>query len=186
MTKFKDLKEGEKLSEVQFYSVVKIAGDKAQLLNERGENIVVDSKYVESCLTSASQFTETKKVSRTELADIVIKATNKAITLNFNKVIKEADVKAQIYELYPNKGGKILSEADFKKNVNSILKSALSGDERTMVGFHSGHYDGFGRVHFTDMEVVKDPSKSYDTRSRLFDPRSLNWAIVDGIKYVEK
>jgi hypothetical protein len=33
------------------------------------------------------------------------------------------------------------------------------------------------------MEQTKDASKEYDTRSRLIDPRTIQWAIIRGIKY---
>lgn len=185
-THFTKLKPNEKLSETQYYTVEKISGNKVQLKNDLGENIVVDASYVESCLVSANQFSSEKVMSKTDLTNLFLSSTNVAMTVNYNKQIKEDEVKKQLHGLYPNKGGKILSEADFKKKVNEALSSALVGEERTMIGRHYGSQDEFGRVRFIDMEQPKDETKDYDTRQRLVDPRTLNWMILRGIKYKVK
>ena len=186
MTKFKDLKPGSKLSESQYYSVVKVAGDKVQLENDHQEMIVVDKSYVEKCLTSGDQFERIQNITKTEAANLLLANPYVVMTVNFNKQVKEADVKKQMHELYPNKGGKILSEADFKKNVNTILKSALEGTERSMVGRHWGELNELGRVNFCDMEATKEVGKAHDSRQRQVDPRSINWMIIKGTKYVVK
>ena len=46
--------------------------------------------------------------------------------------------------------------------------------------------NNFGRVDFVDMEIQKDFSLSYDNRFRQVDPRTIEWLIVNGIKYVVK
>lgn len=183
MTEFKNLKEKEKLSETQYYSVVKIAGEKVQLVNDFGENIVVDSKYVDKCLTSASQFERTEAITRTEMAAMFIANAYVVLTVSFNKQVDEKIAKGQLYELYPNKGGKILSEAEYKKNVDTIIKSVISGEERIMVGRHFGELNEFGRVQFVDMEIGRDMEKTYDTRLRQVDPRTINFLILRGTKY---
>ena len=91
-----------------------------------------------------------------------------------------------MYALYPNKGGKILSEAEFKKKIASAVSDALVGEERTMVGRHYGSQDEFGRIRFIDMEEKKDDTKDYDTRQRLVDPRTICWLILRGVKYKVK
>lgn len=186
MTKFSNLKEKDKLSETQYYSVVKIQGDKVQLVNDFQELIVVDQGYVETCLISANQFEETKAITRTEMASLFITSSGIVLTVNFNKQVEEKTAKSQLYELYANKGGKILSEADYKKSVDKIIKSVIVGEERTMIGRHFGSLNEFGRVQFVDMELDKDPAKTYDTRLRQVDPRTINELIVRGVKYTIK
>lgn len=186
MADFKKLTTGTKLSETQYYSVEKIVGDKVQLKNDYNENIVVDSNYVDKCLVASDQFTETKKMSRTDLTNLFLSSTNIALTVNYNKQVKKEDVQNDLFALYPNKGGKILSEADFKKKVKDAVEGMLVGEERTMVGRHYGSQDEFGRVRFIDMNEKKDPAKDYDTRQRLVDPRTLNWLILKGVKYEVK
>lgn len=186
MTDFKKLTTKTKLSETQYYSVAKISGKEVQLVNDFGENIIVDASYVEKCLIASDQVESTQQLTKTDMANLFLANKEVVMTVNFNKQVKEADVKKELVALYPNKGGKILSEAEYTKKVAALLKSALEGEERTMVGRHNGNQDEFGRVHFIDMEIEKDTSKSYDPRQRLVDPRTINWFILKGIKYVKK
>jgi len=186
MTTFSKLTTKTKLSETQFYSVEQIKGNKVQVKNEDGELIVLPSDYVEKCLVSSDEVQTTKTMSRTDLTNLFLSASNVAMTVTYHKKVDEKEVEKQVAALYPNKGGKILSEADFKKKVSALLKSALEGEERTMVGRHYGTQDEFGRVRFIDMEVAKDPAKEYDTRQRLVDTRTITCLILRGIKYCVK
>lgn len=186
MTSFKKLTKTTKLSETQFYTVEQIKGDKVQLKNDLNEMIVVDAAYVEKCLVASDQIDTEKIMSRTDITNLFLSSPNVVLTVNYNKQVKEDDVKKQLHNLYPNKGGKILSEADFKSKVNAALSGALIGEERTMVGRHYGSQDEFGRVRFIDMNETNDPTKEYDTRQRLVDPRTINYAILRGIKYKVK
>lgn len=179
--KFKNLKKGEVLSEQQFYKVEKISGDKVQLKNDNGENIVVDNKYVESCLLSATQHMSEKTVNKTEAAAIFLSQAGVAITVNFNKQVKEADVVKDIMSTYADSAPKV-----FEAAVKKAVKAALVGTERTMVGRHYGDMNELGRVQFIDMEEEKTPGKDYDSRQRQVDPRSINWFISRGVKYIVK
>lgn len=179
--KFKSLKTGEVLSEQQFYKVVKTSGDKVQLKNDNGEMIVVDSNYAEKCLTSANQHTSEKTVNKTEAAAIFLSQAGVAITVNFNKQVKEADVVKEIMSTYEGSAPKV-----FEAAVKKAIKSALTGTERTMVGRHYGDMNELGRVQFIDMEEEKTPGKDYDSRQRQVDPRSINWFISRGVKYTVK
>lgn len=189
MGNFKGLKVGEVLSETQFYKVEKIVGDKVQLKNDEGQNIVVNSDYVDNQLSSSTQFTESKAVTRTEMAELVIASARTAMQLSYNKQVKEADVVAELEKeiatAYNNSTPSQFTVA-VKKAVKASTKKTLQGEERIMTGRHYGTKDDFGRLHFIDMEQDKDASKTYDTRQRLVDPRTLNWAIVSGVKYTIK
>lgn len=172
---------GQKLSESQFYSVVKIVGDKMQLVNDNGENIVITKEYAEKCLNSAHNFSKEEKVTKTDLANLFLSNSRIAMTVCFFKQVKEADVVSEI--VTEVSGAKI---ADIEKAIKKGVKKAIIGEERIMIGRHYGSTDEFGRVHFVDMEVVKDSSKSYDTRMRLVDPRTICWLVVNNIKYILK
>lgn len=186
MTKFKELQVGEKLSETSYYSVVKIVGDKVQLKSDNGTDIVLNQGYVENMVTSASQFHTEAPISRTEMAALFIASSGVALTVNFNTQVKEKDALAAMEAIYPNKGGKMLSEADFKKKAKEILSSVVTGKERTMIGRHYGSINEFGRVSFIDMEVERDVKVEYDSRTRQVDPRTINWMIIRGVKYKTK
>lgn len=177
----KKLVKGEVLSEQQFYRVEVISGDKIQIRNDHGTLITVDAGYVNACLTSASQFTDTKAVSKTEAATVFLASTGVAITVNFNKQVKEADVIKEIMGAYEDSTPKGMETA-----VKKAVKKALGGEERTMTGYYHGAPNEFGRVNFVDMEVAQEKGKDYDTRLRQVDPRTLNWFIVRGVKYTVK
>lgn len=180
---FSNVKKGEVLSETQFYTVKEIKSQSLVLTNDEGQDVEISSSYAEALLTSGLQFSKTVELTRTELTEKVLSSSRIVMSVNFNKQVKESDVKKALHNLYPNKG-KLISHAEFKKNVNKAL--SLKGEERTMVGRHYGSTDGNGRLHFIDMQVEKISGKDYDTRSRLVDPRTLNWAIIDGVKYKVK
>lgn len=180
MTKFKNVRKGDVLSETQFYTVNKVVGNDVELENDLGETIVVNNKYVEACLFS-TQFEKEEKITRTELAQKFLASANVALEVTFTKQVKEADVVKEITEAYSNSTPK-----EFEAKMKKAVKGALNGETRVLRGRHSGSIDDFGRVHVVDMEIVKDGSKSYDVRQRLVDPRTISQLIVKGIKYTEK
>lgn len=178
---FKNLQVGNVLSETQYYKVEKIVGNNVQLGTDDSESIVLDKGYVEKFLTSAHDVEKTEKVSRTEMAEILLSHPRIAITVCYNKQVKEADVVKEIMEAYANTAPK---EAD--KAMKKAVKKALEGEERVMVGRHYGSKDDFGRLHFVDMEQERGTNPTFDGRSRLVDPRTLNWIIANNVKYVIK
>lgn len=183
---FKNITPKTKFSETQFYTVKKITSTGIEVINDSGEEITLSKPYVEQLLVSSDEVNETKTMSRTDLTNLFLVNSNVVMTVTYNKKVDEKEVEKQVAALYPNKGGKILSEANFKKQVSTLLKSALEGEERTMVGRHYGSQDEFGRVRFIDMELTKDPSKDYDTRQRLVDTRTISCLVLRGVKYCVK
>ena len=180
-TEFKKLKVGEVLSETQYYTVEKTAGNKVQLKNDFGESIVVDNGYVEACLTSADQFQKEEKITKTEAAALFIANPYTAISASFNKQVKEADVVKEIMAAYEDATPKAMADA-----VKKAVKKGLQGEERIITGRHTGSQDEFGRINFTDMKLDKGVKPEYDARLRLVDPRTLNWLILKGVKYTVK
>jgi hypothetical protein len=175
MSKFKAMKEGEVLSETQFYTVLKKTSDKVQLQNDAGEKIVVDASYVDSCLVSAAQAEKMVTVSRTEIAEIFKNNPNTAMTVNYNKKVDEKEAVTEI--------AKVAKSA--KSVLEATVKRVLAGEERTIVGRHHGSVTELGRYNFVDMEQKRE-AKTYDTRLRQVDPRTINYLIVGGIKYQVK
>lgn len=189
MTKFKDLKAGEKLSEVQYYSVqsVNTRAKTAMLVTDAGDEIEIDQKYIETNMASSGQFASEKEVTRTEAAALFLASPGIVMTVNYNTQVREKDALTAMEAIYPNKGGKMLSEADYKKKAKEIIASVIIGKERTMIGRHYGSVNEFGRVSFIDMEIIKDATKpDYDSRTRQVDPRTINWMIIKGVKYTVK
>jgi hypothetical protein len=179
MSKFLNLRKGHILSETQFYVVESVSGDKVNLKSQDGQLITVPDKYVEKCLISAHDFSKVEKLSRTELVKKVLEASNMAITVNFNKKVDEKAIISGLDDLYPN-AGKMVSKADYTKKVKASIKSLLEGEERTMIGYHQSQTDDFGRIQFADMEVTSGHNQ------RQIDPRTVNWAIINNVKYEVK
>ena len=180
MTKFDKLKVGSIISEIQYFKVEKIVGDKVQAAPLNGKSVVLDKGYVESQVISADQFTTEKTINKTEAANLLLNNPNTAMEVSFNKQVKPADVKKDMKALYPNKG-KIVAQKDFEKSVYTILKGALEGTPRIMRGYHEGNLTELGRVNFIDMEVPKG-----EHPMRQIDQRSINHIILKGTKYIVK
>lgn len=183
MSKFKNLKVGEVLSETQYFKVEKMQGDRVQMITDSGDRVVVDSGYVDKHLASANQYEKTEKVTKTRLAEIFYENSRIAMTVNYNKQVDQNSVLDEITNIYDQLKFNMTKD-DFKKEAKKALN--LKGEERTMIGRHYGSHDVNGRVHFIDMEISRDTTKDYDTRQRLVDPRTLNFIIVNNVKYQSK
>jgi hypothetical protein len=179
--KFEELKKGACLSEVQYYRVVKVSGTKIQLKNGLEQDIVVDKEYVQDCLTSADQYTEEVKVTKTEMAKLFLENPNVVFTISFNKQVKPEDVSKEIMGAYEGSTPKTMEMA-----IKKAVKSALNGIERVLVGYHNGIQDDLGRISAIDMNIEKDPTKDYNNALRLVDPRTINYLILRGKKYIVK
>lgn len=171
--KFKNLKKGEVLSEVQMWTVDKMVGNKAKLINEKGDAVDVSDEYVENCLTSGEQYDSEVAISKTELAEKFRTSVNTAITVNFTKQLKEDEVAEVI-----------------KKNLGltpkKLAQAVLAGEERTLTGrLHSTELDDLGYMRVIDLKIPK-PTTGYDNRLRNINPRNINWMIVNGVKYKAK
>jgi hypothetical protein len=150
------------------------------MLTDSGENVVLEAKYVDTFLTSADQFKDTKSVTKTELSHIITSKPRSAMTINYNKQIEPKTVVEEVIKTYKDTAPVKIETALMK-----VIKGALVGEERTIKGRHLHTFDAGGRLQFTDMEVEFKPGP-YDPRQRLVDLRTLNWAIVDEVKYVVK
>jgi len=151
--------------------------------DEDGNEVTIEGNNLLNCVSSASSYTTTIECSRTEIVEKFNNNPQTLMTVNYNLKVKEADVVKQIQELYPNKG-KIVSKNDFNRAVKKAVSAGLKGVERTAVGKHSDHVDSFGRYLFIDVEKEKDSTKNNDNRLISIDPRTINWLIVNGVKYI--
>jgi len=177
MSKFSKLKVGEVLSETQYYVVEKIQGNQAQLLNDNGDSIVLNNGYIDNLLSSASQYETVEKVTRTQLVEKFLESARVAMTVMFHKKVDPKQVTTNVASIYGelNMG---MTEAQFQKKVKGVLN--LKGEERVMVGRHYGSVDNNGRVSFVDMNIKTG------NPNRLVDPRTLDYLIVNNIKYEVK
>lgn len=178
------IKGGEYYSRLSFGKVVSKSNHSLTIQNDKGKDWTIDGGIVENEFYIHGQFTTEEAVTRTEMIEKLREATRIVFVVNYNKQVKSEEVLKTICELYPNKGGVIKSEKDFTAAVKAELGRLVIGEERTLIGYHTGSTDDFGRFRVIDLEQPKDVSDSgYDKRFRLVDPRTLNWLIVNNIKY---
>lgn len=180
---FNKLKPGDVISEIQYYLVKDVAGDTVNATMDNGQVIGLSKGYIDKAIMYSADYYENEEaVTKTQLEEILKSHPRTAMTVCYFKQAKEKDIAEQISNLYPNKG-KIMSEADFIKSAKKIAKSVTIGEERVIRGRHYNSYGAGGRIQFIDMDITKDESKDYDTRMRLVDPRTIQWIIVNNIKY---
>jgi hypothetical protein len=171
-------------SETQFYKEVKRAGNKVQLQNQKGENIVVDKEYLEA-INSHDRVKSEEKVSQTDLINLILSNPKTVMTVYFQKqdtpktkkTIKEETTKwvEEAKSAFLSRGIVGLEEFATKP-----VKDYVEGEMRLMKGYHFGGVDERGRIQFKDMEEVNlDIFKAVD-------PRTTVYVIVNNVKYIKK
>ena len=139
----------------------------ARLRNERGFEWTVSLDILAEEFSFADQHETTAKLSRTELIEQVLAHRRTAMTIVFTK---KPDPKVVADKLAGGRAGGGL--ALWRK----VVKEALAGEERTMVGYHTGAFDEHQRLRF--MESGAGP--------RLVDLRTVSVVIVDRVRYEVK
>lgn len=182
----KKIKVGDPWSRLSNGKVTKVTSGSLYVENEAGKQWEIGFPIVEDEFYFADQFDTEVKITRTELSQVFINHPRIIMTACYHKQVKEKDLNEEFFKLYANKGGIIISEADYIKKVKELTKVALKGEERIIVGRHEGSIDDFGRMHFTDVNAEWNKEKDYDTRHRLVDPRTLKWVIVANTKFTVK
>ncbi len=172
-TEFSTLKIGDRLSETQYYQVLQIDDKKVKVRNERGFEFAVSSDIIEEGMYNASQYSETKKVSRTAIVNILESAGDTIFTVSFHKKPDEASVMDVL---------KNCTIADFNDahKLRKISSDISNGEARTLVGYLVSTEPKMGR------SMVVDLTKPSGQNSRLVDHRTLNWMIFKGVKYEVK
>lgn len=171
------IRVGSKFSRHSFGEVLAIERDGIRIQNKNGLNWLISENIVENEFKFADVVDTEQSVNATDIAEKFINNKYIVMTVNFNKKIDSKQLESKILELYPNKNGILLSEQAFKTKVREHLSDLIRGEERTIVGYHKGHTDINGRMFFIDMEAG-------DNQVRLVDPRTINWLVLDGVKYI--
>jgi len=183
--KFKRIKKDDYWSRISYGKVIEKNDNHLVIRNDDGYEWTIGYDVVEQELSFHNQFEEEVALTWTELKDKFKDSTRRIMTVNFNKKIDKKEYIEKIVNLYPNKNGKLKSKAQYEADITSVTNDLLLGEERTMIGRHYGTYQS-ERIMFIDMEQENDSEKDYDTRIRLVDIRTINWLIVDGMKYILK
>jgi hypothetical protein len=172
------LRKGTKFSRISYGEIVGIYRREITVRNEAGTTWTISPDIVEDEFYTPDQFTEVKEVNRTEMVQAIVSNPRIVMRVTFKKKPDPKDLKSAVGQLLDDveAGGK----RPGVRKLASILKEATEGQTRVMIGRHSGALDEFGRLQFTDMEVTKGHNL------RQVDPRTVEEAIVAGIKFVLK
>ena len=159
---------GSSWSRHSYGTVVGRRGNRFTLRDESGFEWDIDgANIMEAQFSFADQHTSTVKESRSVINEIIMSHRAQAMTVCFKKKAKHTDVAKALKD---GKGD--MSDRAWSKHVKELIE----GEERVMVGHHSGVVDEHQRLKF--IESGKGP--------RLVDTRTTQWVIVDQIKYVVK
>lgn len=159
------VKVGSFYSRHSFGVVTRVQRDRFALKNEDGFEWEVGRDILAQEFSFSDQYAKTEEVSRTRALEILAENIRTAVTVNFHK---KADAKEIAAELAAGQGD--LN----KKQWAAKVEAALLGEERTMVGYHYNTHNEHGRLEF--IEHGKGP--------RTIDPRTVNYIIVNQIRYV--
>ena len=183
---------GSILSETSFYVVKSLEkGGKVVVVDDYGHSINLSERYVKEITISADQYDSEEKKTKTEMQEILLANPRIAMTVAYitqsTEKLKrdyEAEKTAKINEIQRaslSTAAKLLEDL-----IDNPITREIPGKLRVMKGRHYGHQDTNGRVSFIDMEITRDASKDFDTRTRLMDPRTIQWMIVNKVKNVLK
>lgn len=182
---------GTIFSENSFYVVAEVQQDKIIVVDEYNHRITMGLPYVKEILLCADFYEKEEQKSMTELAELFINSPRIAMTACFitkssEKTKREFDIEksakiAEITNASLKTAATLLSDL-----IENPITKVIPGKERVIKGRHYGHVDDLGRVNFIDMEIKRDPTKDYDTRSRQVDPRTIQYLIVNKVKYTLK
>lgn len=161
------VKVGSVFSRHSFGVVTASDGYTYKLRNTDGFEWAISKDILAQEFSFADQHDTEAKVSRSEAIEILTKNSHTAMTVNFDKKLDPADVAAAL------QGGKgQLSDRDWQKAV----AAALVGENRTMIGHHMGEFDEHQRLKFEE----------HGQGRRLVDPRTINFIVVNRVKYIVK
>lgn len=119
------LKPGDCMSRIQYITVVRNDGITVVVRDETGFEWGIDRSILEAQAFSSSQFTETKKVTRTELARICEQDVRDSVfSVSFTKMPNQADQE------------KMLADADLSTPAKRkrVAKDISTGPERILHG----------------------------------------------------
>lgn len=185
------IKVGSILSETQFYTVESVIGDEVFVKDELGNDICITKEYVEKLLNSADNFSSEVKITVTEMADLFHNSTRIAMTVCFKK--KDAPksakaIKAEKDALKAKLKTANLSELQvlIDNFVENPIQTIIPGELRVIKGRHYNKVNTLGRIDFIDMEISKDANSAFDSRVRQVDSRTIQYIIVNDVKYTLK
>jgi hypothetical protein len=171
--KANDLKVGDWFSCIIYNQVLNVEENRLEVINQYGLKYGVTKSIAQNEGFSANQFDEEKKLTRTEIIEILESAGDTVFTVNF--VTKATEDKAQ--ELLSKLTAQDLADPAVLK---ALSKDIIQGHESTIVGHLRNSEPKMGRSSVIDLNLPKN------NNIRFVDHRSINWLIFKRVKYVAK
>lgn len=167
------VKEGTVFSLLRYCTVTEVRDREFTVKTDDGNVWQVDKEIVrKSCYTADQVRGEPKEVTPTQLAAVFERAGDHVWSLCFRKK-PDADVVADAF-LTVDEDVRAMSQAKRRK----LARSMLAGEQRVMTGRFKTHTpDVNGRYRVMDLDLNAE---------RHVDPRTLEWFIYSGTKYVVK
>ena len=166
-----NLTPGDRLSRIAYYEVVELQDDGVLVLqNEQGFQFRVSKGVVEAEMYSAHQFSEQKKVNKTEMVRIFENVGDAVFTVRFLKQAKADDLVSSLSSTDTTAMG--------AKALKDFAKELLKGEERTLVGYMVEPQTALGRSRVVDLNV---PAGQHNLR--LVDHRTISELVVKGVRY---
>ncbi len=164
---------GDWFSSIIYNKVVRMDDRMILVINQYGMEYSVTKNIASNEGFSASQFEEEKKITRTEIVEILENAGDTVFTVNF--ITKATEDKAQdlLSKLTPQ------DLAD-PKILKALSKDIIQGHESTIVGHLRTAEPKMGRSSVIDLNLPNN------NNIRFVDHRSINWLIFKNTKYVAK
>jgi hypothetical protein len=161
------IQSGDYWSRVSFGKVLEVGGGSVVVQNEDGLEWSISRDIFDKEFTVADVYSSEGQDSRTRILKKILEYPRTAITIAFRKKVEPKTVIEAALAA--------ADEGDLKK----AIRNAMKGELRVMKGRHYGDFDVHGRLKVVDMEDPKRILKSVD-------PRTIEWAIVNGVKYEVK
>jgi len=174
------IKVGEYLAEIQYYQVVKVNPKTIKVVSDKGVESNIDKDLVLE-MYSASQYQIEKSITRTEVNNILANIGQQIFTVNFNKQVKQDDIKNKLLTAIKDEEGNPLTYEQIEKNLKIISKELNKGEERTLIGYLLEINNEMGRSSAIDLEIERGQN-----RLRQIDHRTINYLIFKNTKYLVK
>lgn len=179
MNKFDTCQKGDVLSETTYYTVTEKNqfGVQVNVIQENTKGIehadpvFLPEDYINNYIKSSAFVNETKFVTPSELAKVLAENTRIAMKLCYKKKNQEK-TKSQITSDLEECQRRV-REGEPLTDLIHLALPYKEGEMRVIQGYHNGSTTEQGRIMFVEN----------NTTYRQVDPRTLQWIIVNGIKY---
>lgn len=177
-----DVRVGDIVSRHCYYTVVAVNAPSELIsiknLDNDEPSIQIQGRRIpENEMVSASQFSRTEAVTRTEMVRHMEGAKDTVFTVCFHKQATPKDARAVVERIIA--AGDAMPE---REKMRLVREEVLLGELRTMVGHLVDVEPSMGRSRVVDLQIPLGAG----IRERLVDHRTVEWLVLRDVKYVIK